>query len=304
METPTTFTWDIDRGLPEVFDDGSQYVYGAGLISQVAGANTYYYLADGLGSVMATTDASGSVVNGYTYDVYGAPTSSSGSQANDREFAGQQTDPTGLQYLRARYYDPATGSFLSRDPLSAEPSWLGSPFVYAGASPADYSDPTGLCSWWDVQCHLQGLAGLNDSEMAYCSRGPRTLGRCIKAQNDANDAVNTVSLVFPEQDTDLTAAFRHCLWSAFMTYRWGTGQAQIFGDRHEDFPENPENVKAMGLWNNAVGRSIGEYYRGRQDAHALVTSECLRATFDGRLITDRHLFDIGGFEGGGDDSHA
>ncbi len=103
----TTFTWDINAGLPEVLDDGSQYVYGAGLISQVVGANTYYYLADGLGSVMATTDASGSVVNGYTYDVYGAATSSSGSQVNDRQFAGQQTDPTGLQYLRARYYDPA-----------------------------------------------------------------------------------------------------------------------------------------------------------------------------------------------------
>ena len=48
-----------------MLDDGSQYVYGDGLVSQVSGASTYYYLADGLGSTMATTDASGAVVNGY-----------------------------------------------------------------------------------------------------------------------------------------------------------------------------------------------------------------------------------------------
>ena len=129
----TTFTWDINAGLPEVLDDGSQYVYGARLISQVAGANTYYYLPDA--SVMATTDASGSVVNSYTYDVYGANTASAGSQATDRQFAGQQTDPTGLQYLRAWYYAPSTGGFLSCDPLSAGPGWGASPLGYADQKP-------------------------------------------------------------------------------------------------------------------------------------------------------------------------
>ena len=50
----TTFTWDVAGGLPVVLDDGSKYVYGAGLISQTSGANTYYYLSDGLGSTMKT----------------------------------------------------------------------------------------------------------------------------------------------------------------------------------------------------------------------------------------------------------
>jgi RHS repeat-associated protein len=36
-------------------------------------------------------------------------------------YAGQYTDTeTGLQYLRARYYDPSTGTFLTRDPLEAQ----------------------------------------------------------------------------------------------------------------------------------------------------------------------------------------
>ena len=65
----------------------------------------YYYLGDGLGSTMKTTDSTGAVVNTYEYDVYGNVTSSSGAQPNEFEFAGEQIDPTGLQYLRARYYD-------------------------------------------------------------------------------------------------------------------------------------------------------------------------------------------------------
>lgn len=49
-----------------------------------------------------------------------------GSLANEFDFAGQQTDgSTGLQYLRARYYDPATGTILSREALSLLPGWLG-----------------------------------------------------------------------------------------------------------------------------------------------------------------------------------
>jgi RHS repeat-associated protein len=103
-----------------------------------------YYLADGLGSTMATTDASGNVVNTYAYDPYGATTSSTGSQPNPYQFAGQATDSTGLQYLRARYYDPATGTFLSSDPMGASPAWTGNPYGYANGNPALLVDPYGL----------------------------------------------------------------------------------------------------------------------------------------------------------------
>ncbi|MEO6045229.1 MAG: RHS repeat-associated core domain-containing protein [Tepidiformaceae bacterium] len=126
-----------------MLDDGARYVYGEGLVSQTSGANTYYYLADGLGSTMKTVDATGAVVNGYTYDIYGKKTSSTGSQPNEFDFAGQQTDPTGLQYLRARYSDPETGGFVSRDPLSATPGWPGNPLGYVGGNPASRVDPSG-----------------------------------------------------------------------------------------------------------------------------------------------------------------
>jgi hypothetical protein len=43
---------------------------------------------------MKTVDSSGVVVNEYGYDVYGTLRSSSGSQENEFQFAGQQTDPS------------------------------------------------------------------------------------------------------------------------------------------------------------------------------------------------------------------
>ncbi len=112
----TVFTWDINAGLPAVLDDGNRYLYGAGLESMLTATATYYYLADGLGSTMAMVDASGTVQKSYTYDVYGKPTAT-GALPNEYDFAAQQTYPTGLQYLRARYMDPDTGRFLSREPL-------------------------------------------------------------------------------------------------------------------------------------------------------------------------------------------
>jgi RHS repeat-associated protein len=141
----TTFTWDIASGLPVVLDDGNQYVYGAGLTSMKQGGNWYYYLADGLGSTMAVVDSSGASQRSYTYDVYGEVTGGSGSLANELGFAGQQTDGTGMQYLRARYYDPETGTFLSRDPLASKPTWFGKSYGFGNGNSANVTDPTGLC---------------------------------------------------------------------------------------------------------------------------------------------------------------
>jgi RHS repeat-associated protein len=63
-------------------------------------------------------------------------------------FASDYTDAeTGFVYLRARYYDPATGQFLSRDPLVA---LTGGPYAYADGYPLNYADPSGLVSWGSV----------------------------------------------------------------------------------------------------------------------------------------------------------
>jgi RHS repeat-associated protein len=144
--TTTNFVWDVASGTPVVLDDGTQYVYGAGLVAQVTSSGTFYFLADGLGSTMAIVDGTGTVVESYGYDAFGQTTSSSGSHASEYRFAGQQTDPSGLQYLRARYYDSSTGRLMNRDPSQGcifNPA-SNHPYTYAGNNPATKVDPSGL----------------------------------------------------------------------------------------------------------------------------------------------------------------
>lgn len=59
---------------------------------------------------------------------------------------------TGFTHLRARYYDPATGQFVSRDPLAA---LTGSAYGYTDGNPLNGTDPLGLC----VFGHVHGNSG-------------------------------------------------------------------------------------------------------------------------------------------------
>ncbi|MGI8824587.1 MAG: RHS repeat-associated core domain-containing protein [Chloroflexota bacterium] len=104
----------------------------------------YYYYQDQLGSTRALLDGSGNTVDTYAHNPYGNLSSSTGSVANPFKYAGQYTDAeSGLQYLRARYYDPSTQQFLTVDPLTAE---TGQAYSYAGDNPVNAVDPSGLCA--------------------------------------------------------------------------------------------------------------------------------------------------------------
>ncbi len=86
------------------------------------------------------------VTDSYEYDAYGNSFTVSGSTPNNYLYRGEQYDPDlGLYYLRARYYNPATGRFMSRDPFGG---YLSVPFSqhaynYAAADPNDWRDPSG-----------------------------------------------------------------------------------------------------------------------------------------------------------------
>jgi RHS repeat-associated protein len=115
------------------------------LLKQIQDSGTrgtaYYYHADRLGSVRALTNQAGAVVATYAYDAYGNTTASTGSIANPFRYAGEYQDAeTGLYYLRARYYDPASQQFLTRDPLVAVTEQA---YNYAGGSPLNATDPSG-----------------------------------------------------------------------------------------------------------------------------------------------------------------
>jgi RHS repeat-associated protein len=125
----------------------------------------YYYLGNTLYNVAVIVDSDGDVQEWYTYDVYGLPTIHTGvgnDQAwftnddatasaspigNPHGFTGRQyeTYDSGalkLYYYRARYYSPGLGRFYQRDPRGYQSD--ASLYAYAGCSPTDRTDPSGL----------------------------------------------------------------------------------------------------------------------------------------------------------------
>ena len=81
------------------------------------GGATSYYEKDGLGSVTSLSNAAGAVANNYTYDSFGNLVASSGSIVNNFRYTGREFDSeTTLYFMRARYFDPASGRFISEDP--------------------------------------------------------------------------------------------------------------------------------------------------------------------------------------------
>ncbi|WP_329587177.1 DUF6531 domain-containing protein [Kitasatospora sp. NBC_01250] len=142
--TTTRFTWD-DAQTADLLSDGTtSYVYGpGGAVEQLAGSTSYWYLRDSLGSTRELLDGSGAVAAGFGYDPYGRITSSSGPATTPLTFTGGYQDAaSGLLYLQARYYDPATAQFLTRDPAI---DISRSAYGYAQDDPANVTDRSGLC---------------------------------------------------------------------------------------------------------------------------------------------------------------
>ena len=122
-------------------------VYGLGPLYVVSGSGTTTFARDGGKSVRAELNGSGAVNATFRYKAYGAMAQSNGAPVPTYVgYAGQLLDPSGLYYMRARWYDAASGRFVSRDPLVgklAEPISLNQ-FGYASANPAIKRDPSGL----------------------------------------------------------------------------------------------------------------------------------------------------------------
>jgi RHS repeat-associated protein len=144
--TTNYMAWDTAENTPLILSDGNNsYIYGVdGLpIEQINGAEKAQYLHhDQAGSTQFISSETGTTEAAYSYTPYGAIEEHIGTATTPFGYDGQYTSSdTGLIYLRARNYDPATGQFLSVDPLEAI---SGEPYGYAGDNPLNYGDSLGL----------------------------------------------------------------------------------------------------------------------------------------------------------------
>jgi RHS repeat-associated protein len=127
-------------------DDDIYYLLGLDIIGQQRDTDWSYFAYDALGSVRMMTGAGGGVTNRSNYDPYGVPIEQSGVAITSLGFTGQYTDPSGLLYLRARYANLSTATFLTMDPVQGVvggQSVRWNPYLYVGGNPVNYIDPDG-----------------------------------------------------------------------------------------------------------------------------------------------------------------
>ena len=148
----------VEERLSGSTTDTVRYYHGAGIDEPLARKTSAdvvtYYLADHLGSLVQETDAAGSVTLQREYDAWGMLLQ--GASASGYSFTGREWDAEiGLYYYRARYLDPASGRFVSSDPITFEagPNFYG----YVNNGPSGATDPSGLIvvhpgdviDWWE-----------------------------------------------------------------------------------------------------------------------------------------------------------
>ena len=125
------------------------FVIGHSILSQWTDGATpqvLLLLADGHGSTQMVVDSAGVIQQSYDYDAYGNLINPPASPLTDHLYTGEQFDARiGQYYLRARYYNPATGRFFRLDPYagsSQDPLTLHK-YVYASIDAINYCDPSG-----------------------------------------------------------------------------------------------------------------------------------------------------------------
>ena len=144
---------DVNREHTEVLEtyghDGKAretYSYGKGRASYLNNqtGDSYNYLTNQSGSVTGLTK-DGQAVASSSYNLYGARKTSTDTTGNPFAYNGEARDDTGLDYLRARYYDSQGGTFLTEDSYPGEDTdpLSQNRYSYVQNNPVNYTDPSG-----------------------------------------------------------------------------------------------------------------------------------------------------------------
>lgn len=151
------------------------YIYGpTGLLYRIKPDNTYsYYHYDYRGSTTAITNENQAITHSYSYDPFGKVIAKTEADTNPFQYVGkygvQYESPT-LTYMRARYYDPTTGRFVSEDPI-----WALNLYPYADNNPVMKIDADGNLAGWVVEVAagatvtavIDGVIGYREGERGW-----------------------------------------------------------------------------------------------------------------------------------------
>jgi RHS repeat-associated protein len=198
------FLWDGANLLAELNGTASakvaEYSYYPGLDNLhalVVGTSAYYAHEDFLGNVIALTDSAQGVKRTYGYDDWGKVTSGSDNlpfSNADRArwkgalWLGPEVD---VYYMRNRWYEPATGRFLSEDPIGLAGGI--NPVVFAGADPVAGADPEGLIDTRSPWGSWSGRWGTLPFTPLGLPQPPGSNGELLKRQGGGGNSVRAYS---------------------------------------------------------------------------------------------------------------
>ena len=218
----TQYVLDLMATLPVVISDTEAvYLYGLDILAQQQ-VEMLYYMHDGLGSVRQLVESGGQVETTYAYDPFGVPLAG-GETYNPYRYSGEAWEAdVELLYLRARYYQPEVGRFITKDPWEGDldrPATVNL-YVYARNNPFNLVDPSGLqgCGIFPWPCQ------------------PQVVDPDPELRNLADQLLYFFGIEVGEEDIttrdwqDTVPQLHYVLWS-----NWSTGQLRLVMQAASDF---------------------------------------------------------------------
>jgi RHS repeat-associated protein len=226
----TIYLYDGLNPISETVSGAPTYVLNGPSIDEplaISASGTISYLnADGLGSVIATNNAAGTVSHSLSFDAWGVPRNETGTRGHGFTYTGREVGVAGLHFYRARFMQPGVGRFSQEDPLRGVTAGL---YTYAANSPLFFTDPFGL----KERCNLK----------------PNMLG-CLQQMftTDAGNIANVEVVSEPKQGGKWFATTRPNLIIAYVSCD------EFFG-AHEAMLE--EYYHVLRQWNTGTMTRLG-----------------------------------------------
>lgn len=289
----TRFTQDLTASYPNVLathdDDGAtQYLFGRGRLAERDANTIAWHVTDQQGSVRQLLDARGNTLATAHYDPWGMPLGP--ARPSNFGYTGELQDGhTGLVYLRARWYQPSAGRFLSRDPFPGddrEPLSLHR-YAYVHNDPINGIDPSGMyrcdgdggasgayveqCGRWRQYTNKSlGWNGNNDTRSSL--RHTNALLALASITNNRYLPGGSATIPARHRQNDLTPAAERL---EFQLYYTRSGHAQFaiafsdtgFGRAFRD----------GSVWNGYSSNQVGHFLTAAMLGY-VATNDVLRAT--------------------------
>jgi len=266
--------WQVLGEYDENGDEIRAYTYGLIRVAGCSGPTTsrWWYLSDPLESTRHIYRPGGNLGDEFVYDAFGGLRS--GAVTPDGFlFAGEHLDPlTGLIYLRNRCYDPATGMFITKDPMGLS-GGINS-YLYVKADPVNRVDPLGLADNRDFLDYINdtpryhGLTtGVGDTR-SHAGEGYDF----VEHTSTGNPVIDVIPLSLPgvQLASDMIFRFTHPVYSR-KDIEWSAhSRGGMFAQSMLDSAYYYGTPGRIGIIGTGHGHAWAEYMNGPRSKAGVV----------------------------------